>query len=211
MSDEIKGYIIIEHGLYDYFEVKQREFMKAIANHVCIALENNNLYHKVKENSIRDPLLGVYNRKHFFDTINEKITRKSNRNFAIVMIDIDDFKMVNDSYGHQFGDFVLTNTARIIQENVDKTDIVARYGGEEIIIYIKRTKDSKRVYDKVNNIRVEIEKNDFCCGCEKVSITASFGVSYYPEDSNELCELVSIADNRLYTAKDSGKNKVIDI
>ncbi|WMJ80583.1 sensor domain-containing diguanylate cyclase [Clostridium sp. MB40-C1] len=210
LREKFIGYIIVEHELNNFFGYDHIKFIYTIANQIAIALENNALYNQIRENSIRDPLLGIYNRKYFFDNIESKIKRNLNRNFAIVMMDIDNFKDANDSYGHQFGDIVLKGTTQIIEDNIDKNDIIARYGGEEIVIYIKDALDSKDVYSKINNIRSKISNNKINYGAVSDKITASFGISYYPKDGNTLQDVISVADARLYIAKKTGKNKVID-
>ncbi|MCY6356806.1 sensor domain-containing diguanylate cyclase [Clostridium sp. ZS2-4] len=210
LREKFIGYIIVEHALNNFFDHEHITFISTIANQIAIALENNALYNQIRENSIRDPLLRIYNRKYFFDILENKLKENANREFAIVMIDLDNFKKTNDRYGHQFGDEVLMQTTEIIQNNVGKHDIVSRYGGEEIVIYIKTGKDLEAVYKKVDNIRLNISENVITYGNIKVVITASFGISYYPKDGENLQDVISIADARLYAAKKIGKNKVVN-
>ena len=125
------------------------------------------------------------------------------------MIDIDDFKKVNDTFGHQFGDKVLINTANIIQGWLEKNDIIARYGGEEIILYLTGFEECISVYNKVEIIRRAIETSVVNLQDMSNSVTASFGVSYYPYDSDDINVLIKMADDLLYEAKKAGKNKVV--
>ncbi|MCY6371112.1 sensor domain-containing diguanylate cyclase [Clostridium ganghwense] len=210
LREKFIGYIIVEHALYNFFGHDLITFISTIANQIAIALENNALYNQIRENAIRDPLLRIYNRKYFFDLLENKIERISERTFAIVMVDLDNFKKANDLYGHQLGDKVLKETTKIIQNNIDKNDIVSRYGGEEIVIYIKYSKDIEEVYRKIDNIRSKISKNIIIYGNMQISITASFGISYYPIDGENLQDVISVADARLYVAKKTGKNKVVN-
>ncbi|ERI92567.1 diguanylate cyclase domain protein [Clostridiales bacterium oral taxon 876 str. F0540] len=205
------GYIIVEHGIQDFFSNDHIKFITSIANQIAIALENSMLYKKVKESSIKDSLLKIYNRGYFFELVEDKIKKSPHKNFAIVMVDADDFKKANDVYGHQFGDEALCQIAKIISENIDKSDIVARYGGEEIIIYIDDVHDRDMVFDKVENIRKKISDNIICNNNNEIGVTASFGISYYDEERRDLKEVLKLADLMMYSAKNSGKNVVISV
>lgn len=209
LREKLIGYIVVEHTLLNFFSSDHINFILAIANQIGIALENNFLYKQIKENSIRDPLLGIYNRKYFLDVIERKIISNPKRKFAIVMLDIDDFKECNDAYGHIFGDQVLIETTKVIEENIDKNDLVARYGGEEIIIYIKNVEEIGSVYKKIDNIRDKISQNIIKYREISGKVTASFGVSYYPKCGQVLEEVINSADEMLYKAKARGKNDVV--
>lgn len=209
IRNKFNGYIVVEHTLYNFFNYEHIKFISAIANQVGIALENNFLYNKVKENSIKDPLLDIYNRRYFLDVIDEKIKKKPKSEFGIVMVDIDNFKKVNDVYGHQLGDEVLIQTVGVIKANIDEEDMVGRYGGEEILIYIHDVKNKKAVFKKVDNIRMRIENNTVNYNNLKTKVTASFGISYYPFSGFTIEELIKVADVMMYSAKKSGKNKVV--
>jgi diguanylate cyclase (GGDEF)-like protein len=208
IRDRLIGYIIEEHNLYEFFNHDHIKFITSIANQIAIAIENNFLYTKVKESSIRDPLLGLYNRKYFYDFVESEIYNNSLRTFAIVMVDIDDFKKINDNYGHQFGDKVLVNTTNIINNNLDKFDLVARYGGEEIVIYIGDVPERSAVYDKVDRIRKLLAESRVKYRDIEVTATASFGISFYPFDGMNIEEVIKKADIMLYKAKWNGKNRV---
>lgn len=209
LGDKFKGYIVVEHTLCNFFSQDHITFISSIANQIGIALENNFLYSKIRENSIRDPLMGIYNRRHFFNCIEGKVESDPNEGFAIVMVDIDNFKKVNDTYGHQFGDKVLVEIAGILQKNIEDEDYVARYGGEEIVIYINRANDYSEVFQRIETIRRKISSNVIEYGDIKKSVTASFGISYYPQDGETLQKVIGVADAMLYYAKNSGRNKVV--
>ncbi|WP_077832332.1 sensor domain-containing diguanylate cyclase [Clostridium felsineum] len=209
LRDNFRGYIIVEHTLYDFFSHGHIKFISSIANQIAIAIENSFLYNKVKESSIKDPLLGIYNRKHFFDMIEEKVAKDSRKSFAIVMIDIDHFKNFNDSYGHQFGDEVLIQTAKVLENNISNNDEVARYGGEEIVIYLDNAENTEEVFKLVDEIRFKLSNNLVKHGGIEKSVTASFGISYYPQNGESVEKVMSVADAMLYEAKDTGRNKVV--
>lgn len=208
VREKLLGYIIEEHKVVDFFDYDQMKFISSIANQIAIALENNFLYNKIKESSIRDPLLGLYNRKYFYEHVQNELIRRPELPFAIVMVDIDDFKKINDNYGHQYGDEVLISISKLISKSLDDKDIVARYGGEELVIYIYGAYDKYEVYQKIENIRSYIEDKVIKYKNIKKTITASFGVSFYPQDGFDLEDVIKIADVMLYEAKGKGKNRV---
>jgi diguanylate cyclase (GGDEF)-like protein len=210
LRDKFIGYIIVEHSHYNFFGYDHIKFISSIANQIGIALENNFLYNKVKESAIRDPLLGIYNRKYLYDVVEAYISSNPKKIVAIIMMDMDHFKKVNDQYGHQFGDEVLIKTVGLIQRNISEEDIVARYGGEEIAICIKSMDSTQDVFKKIDNIRDKISKNLVCYNNVQKTNTASFGISYYPIDGQTIQTIMNAADARLYIAKNSGRNKVVD-
>lgn len=202
------GYIILQHTLCDFFDFDQIKFVSSIANQISIAIENNFLYKKIRETSIKDPLLGIYNRRYFFGLMDDTIQSNPNKKFAIVMMDFDNFKKVNDLYGHQFGDEVLIKTSQLVSSLLDDSDVIARYGGEEIIIYIDNSNYYEEVYKKIDNIRKNICENYITFGDVTKSITASFGLGFYPDDGISLQSVISMADKMLYESKKLGKNRV---
>jgi diguanylate cyclase (GGDEF)-like protein len=211
LRDSFTGYIIVEHTIWNFFNYDHIKFVASIANQIGLALENNFLYNKVKESAIRDPLLGIYNRKFFFDFVKADMNRNPQNRFAIVMMDMDNFKKANDIYGHQFGDEVLLQTVSLIKENMALGDIAARYGGEEVVIYIKNVESHECVFNKIDSIRERISTNYIEYGNIKKNATASFGISYYPEDGATLEKVLNTADSLLYEAKNNGKNRVMQL
>ncbi len=152
-----------------------------------------------------DGLTGLYNRHQFDISLNHEFNRSQRYKtpFSLAMIDIDHFKNINDTLGHQFGDFVLKEISQIIQQAFRKTDIVYRYGGEEIAILMPET-DSEHAFLPLERLRQKISSHDF--GGENV--TVSIGVAGY-KNNNSASEILKSADNMLYKAKNSGRNKVV--
>lgn len=208
MREKSFGFILVEHQLYNFLDKEHKRFLKSIASQIAISMENAILYKELQDNAKKDPLLGIYNRRYFFEVVEKKARINPNDCYATVMMDLDDFKKINDYYGHQFGDKVLIETNETIRKYLDDEDILARYGGEEIILYIDGFKDREEVYNKVEAIRKGIEENIISNGEVSKTITASFGVGYYPEDGNTVSEVINEADKLLYQSKKSGKNKV---
>ncbi|OOM77260.1 putative diguanylate cyclase YcdT [Clostridium puniceum] len=208
LRDKFIGYIVVEHNLYKFLNIEMKIFLRSIANQIAIAIENFLLYKELEKINQTDSLLGIYNRKYFFELL-DKNTGKEEKKFAIVMIDIDDFKKVNDTYGHQFGDKILINTANIVASCIDSKDIFARYGGEEFILYISDFTTEDSVYNKIEIIRRTLERSKVSFNKENKSVTASFGISFFPLNGTDINELINKADDLLYKSKKSGKNRVL--
>ena len=171
-----------------------------------------------RELSIRDPLTNAYNRR-FLDEILIKEFKKAERHqskLSIIMLDIDNFKKFNDTYGHRAGDMALLHLSKIIQENIRASDIFARYGGEEFVIVLPDTAKNNAI-EIAERLRETLSNRIFYADLHdspdstayRYVITASFGVATFDDDAKTLEELMKIADMRLYKAKELGKNKVV--
>ena len=203
------GFILVEHKNNDFLGEEHYTFLRAIANQIAIGLENSMLYRKINETAKRDPLLGIYNRRYFFQHVHDKLKGGSSKEYAIVMMDLDNFKKCNDVYGHQYGDKVLIETVRVIKDKLTEKDILARYGGEEIIIYIDDFDSKEDVLKRVEEIRQSIEDN--IIEDEQVSrnITSSIGLAFSNTDISSINNVINEADSLLYEAKSNGKNRVL--
>jgi diguanylate cyclase (GGDEF)-like protein/PAS domain S-box-containing protein len=158
--------------------------------------------------AITDPLTGLFNRRHFFAEA-EKVFARSNfapYELAVLMIDVDHFKMVNDTYGHQQGDLVLREIAQRIQESLRPTDILGRYGGEEFVALLPRT-SSRELGPIADRILKSIQETSFDGNGTRISVTISLGLARLTEKVATLDELLSRADQALYTAKQLGRNR----
>ena len=173
-----------------------------------------------KKNSILDNLAnidgltGVYNHRYFQNILDQELNRaeRHSTSISIILIDIDHFKKVNDTYGHQVGDFILTEFSRTIKENIREYDMLARYGGEEFVVILPETKieDALVVGEKLRSI---IELTPFKDNRETYHVTASFGlVCSKPaaEDSFDKNTFINQADQALYEAKEKGRNRVVE-
>lgn len=208
IRDNYIGYIIVEHTLKHYLTTEHKMFLSSISNQIAIALENSKLYKELKDAVKKDPLLGIYNRKYFFEKA-EDIIKEDKSNYAIVMIDLDNFKTFNDTYGHQFGDEVLIQTSNVIKNQIRDLDMFARYGGEELIIFLNNVKNHNDIYKKVNNIRKAIEESVVAMGDVEAKVTASVGLAFRKFEDDSITDVISKADELLYKAKKTGKNKVV--
>jgi diguanylate cyclase (GGDEF)-like protein len=167
---------------------------------------------RIKELSETDHLTGLYNRQTFDGYFELKFTEaiKQTENLSLIMLDIDNFKKINDSYGHQVGDECLQAVAKYLQKaNLRKNDFVARYGGEELVIVLTNTniKGAEDISQRICNGLSQIK-----CGAQQHSIimTASFGVAELVyNQANSMTQLLKLADDALYQAKARGKNQVV--
>lgn len=163
---------------------------------------------KLEELSVTDQLTNIYNRRKIDETLSFEIERASRGkdSFAVIMIDIDKFKNINDSYGHLTGDNVLKQIATILCDNIRKIDVLGRWGGEEFLI-VDTESDENKIIEFAEKIRKAIELHNF----ENVGkVTCSFGVTRYVKDDTA-SSLVIRADKALYLAKESGRNCVKEI
>ncbi len=175
--------------------------LEIFANEVFIALENSTEFEKIQEKAIRDGQTGLYNHTEFYNKLEGVIKR--DEKFCLVMIDIDDFKLVNDTYGHQMGDEVIKYISDTIKRSIRHGDIAARYGGEEFAIILKGI--GKRTAKTIaERLRVSVGG-----GKSPVKVTISVGIACYPSDASTSTEIVMKADKALYTAKIRGKNMVV--
>lgn len=174
------------------------------------------LYKKVKDLSMLDTLTGLNNRRLLF-TQSPQIFMLANRQnipISIAMFDIDDFKKINDTYGHPFGDLILVQIAKLIRKNYRKSDLVIRYGGEEFLVVLFNS-DTENSFKITERLRVAIENQVFTKDKVSVHVTVSVGIctSYIEkkDESQVLEQLIEQADSAMYKSKSSGKNTITTI
>ncbi|MFT5661396.1 MAG: diguanylate cyclase (GGDEF)-like protein [Sulfurimonas sp.] len=186
---------------------------KLIDTHVKIARQTKELKEtqaKLKEQANRDPLTNMYNRRYFADFAEKiiSITKRTNEPLSLLMIDIDDFKRINDTYGHNIGDNVIIFLAETITLFTRESDIAARFGGEEFAIILPNTSTENAV-KLAEKLRLRIEKMNFQENDTNIKFTISIGVDAFNHQSDtNISESLNRADKALYQSKTSGKNKV---
>ena len=169
---------------------------------------------KIKELALTDELTSLYNRRYFFDRLSEEMkrSRRFGHGISCILLDIDHFKKVNDTYGHQAGDIVLQNVSTAVRDSCREIDIVARYGGEEIVVLLPGT-DLKGSYTVAEKIRETVEdmKNRVDDDIT-VPVTVSLGVASFTSDDlrklTDMKQIIQYADSALYRAKEKGRNVV---
>lgn len=184
--------------------------LKVYTHGLSLAMHNAITHDKLEQLAILDPLTKVYNRRFGMDRLKEEYSRsiRTSAPLGVLMLDIDYFKKVNDTYGHIVGDQVLVNISKIINNNIRKGDILIRYGGEEFLVLLPGAsmKGLKQVAEKIRRF---VEENTVRYNNQEIKVTISIGGASYPEfDTEDSSELVKQADGNLYISKDTGRNKV---
>ena len=205
-NDEEINALFLKQGANDYIKKPfSKEEFSCRVNNSIEALENIQL---ITNHANRDFLTGLYNRRYFFESMNEYIedTKDSGEKFAVAMVDIDFFKKINDTYGHDIGDKVIIHLSEILRTNTNHRDLVARFGGEEFCIVLKNINRFSAI-DILERLRAEVESTVvYSDKKEPINFTISIGMAIY-EDG--LDETINQADMMLYKAKQNGRNQII--
>ncbi len=164
---------------------------------------------KIYRMATTDALTGLFSRQYFRQQLIDTFYRSERyqRPFSLIMADLDDFKAVNDTYGHPIGDIVLEGAGRIIADIIRHEDCAARYGGEEFMILLPETPPSKARFP-AERLRAGLEGFTFQAEDKRFSVTISVGIAGFPENASTMDELIEKVDQALYEAKRSGKNAV---
>ena len=211
--NKIIGTLSVYWDMEKIISESEKELLYLLSSKIGIVLENDKLYKQVKNNSITDGLTGLYNHKQFYERLRFEIDQviEGDSKLFLLMVDIDRFKSFNDQFGHIVGDKVLVEMAKTIRNSIRETDIAARYGGEEfaIILCSASQETAAVVADRIRfNVKKISESIEETKG-KDIEITVSIGIACYPNCSNDLTNLVDIADYRMYKGKEMGGDKVI--
>lgn len=176
--------------------------------HIASSLNNASLNSQLNEMVIRDGLLGIYNRRYLEQRLQEtfKVSQRYQRPLSVLMIDIDHFKAVNDTYGHPVGDEILKRVSQTITDRLRTTDILGRYGGEEFLVLLPET-DLSGASQLAQSLVARVSQIPTEQLAPNLQLTISIGVGSYPEQSQNPEALVSLADQHLYEAKHQGRNR----
>lgn len=206
-EDEEVNALFLKQGANDYIKKPfSKEEFSCRVNNSIEALENIQI---VTNHANRDYLTGLYNRRYFYQNMQEYLAtiQESGEKFAIAMVDIDDFKHINDTYGHDAGDKVIVSLSEILRSSTNHRDIVSRFGGEEFCLVLKNI-NRYSAFDILERIRQEVENTTVDLGdMQHTSITISIGAVLHHD--NDFDESLNEADMMLYKAKNEGKNRVI--
>ncbi|MCF6334392.1 MAG: diguanylate cyclase [Spirochaetales bacterium] len=206
--EKVIGMMTFDKNEKDFFTEEHKRIGLAFASHVANALENARLYEELKEMAMTDPLTGAKNRRAFFEFAeqHEKLFKRYKSDFAVIMLDIDFFKRINDKLGHQEGDIVLQNLVKYIYQELRDTDILGRYGGEEFVILLPRSSEAD-AYEIAERIRKKVKKQSRLNN-SKASITISLGCANMGSSNiKNIDSLISMADKALYYAKEHGRDQ----
>ncbi len=210
VGDKTLGILRVDSVVAHHFSTDDLRFLRTIADLTAIAIENAQLYEHLENLAIRDGLTGLFLRRHMLDRLAEEVNRELRRGqeLSFVMIDLDRFKQYNDTFGHMAGDIVLKTVAKILEEHFNQPgNVVCRYGGEEFCVLLPGCSKDQAV-KLANELRKKVETHEIILRRQKTHVTTSIGVASFPKDTRLKEELIFKADEALYKAKETGRNKV---
>ncbi len=193
------------------FDADEKQYGNLLARIAGIILENAQLHETLRQEAIRDPLTNLFNRRFMEESLARELQRaeRSRHPLAVVMLDIDHFKRVNDTYGHDAGDTVLRELATLFKAHIRGSDIACRYGGEEFILILPET-TLDNTLKRMEELRFEIKHHAISHEGTLIGhITVSFGVTIFPEHGENGKNLLKAADEALYRAKHAGRDRIM--
>lgn len=231
VSDRVIGMLAFDKNIPNFYTEEQSHFALAFAAQAAIAIENARLYSdaqkeltekieaeekllllqkELEEQAIRDPLTGLYNRRFLDETLSRELSRAERDKYlvSVVMLDLDHFKMFNDTYGHDVGDMMLKQLGKLLAAQVRAGDIACRFGGEEFVVVMPKASLSV-AKQRANDWRMKFESQILIHDGEVLNATLSAGVAVYPLHGTTGDEIIRKADQAMYAAKAAGRNLVI--
>ncbi len=201
------GLLVLDSSEIGAFNVQDKQALESVADICATAIQNAHYVERMKQLAYLDGLTGIFNRRFFELRMAEELerARRFGAGMAVIMVDIDHFKRLNDEFGHLIGDEVLRQVSSIFHQQLRKIDVVCRYGGEEFAILLSQTNPVHAV-TVADKLRVIVEERQFPGVPRPVTISA--GAASYPDDGTTRDELVKAADAGLYAAKQAGRNRV---
>jgi len=202
MMHRLERNISITTALSDYLQT-QTEFLHH--PRLIEAMQYENVVHE----TIHDNLTGLFNRPYFDEAYSQHVSLANRylHDLTVIFLDIDNFKDINDTYGHLAGDEALKQIASVIDQEKRESDIAARYGGEEFVLLLTYT-DNVSAFVFAERLRKKIETLDFCYQNQIIKLTVSGGIASFPLHSEDPQQLLQMADNAVYLAKGAGKNRI---
>jgi two-component system, cell cycle response regulator len=191
------------------FAGSARHLLEVLASHLAVSLSNARMVRRLEEQATTDPMTGLFNKRAMYDAAAAKIrsAKRFGKRLSVLVADIDLFKAVNDTHGHDVGDVVIKGLGAIHARNKRDTDAVARFGGEEFVTICEET-DAEGALLLAERIRAEFGKTTFHAGSETIACTCSIGIATFPEAGDTWEELFKAADEALYASKRSGRDRV---
>ena len=210
IEGEIIGCISLNSDQPNAFDAQDLQFLSVIGYQMAASLKHFQRFSSIKNIAIYDTLTNLYNRRYFDERLEVEAQKSffSDTSLSLVMVDIDHFKRVNDTFGHTEGDKVLCEIASLLKASVRKKDTVARYGGEEFILILPEAglEESSMISERIRRL---VESTPFEVGQARINLTVSLGISNFPSHhARTKEELVKMADSALYDAKRGGRNRV---
>lgn len=208
VGTEVLGCLALASRIETAFDFNLASLLSLIGNNLSVIADKIKLFQETQRLAITDGLTGLYNARHFYEELDKEIARSERYStlFSLALFDIDDFKAINDTFGHQAGDEVIRDVAAMILNVSRKTDVVARYGGEEFITILPNTA-KEEAFNHACRIKEAVELKRYL-GSHSIELTLSGGVASYPEDAHDAKSLLYAADMAMYSVKASGKRDI---
>jgi diguanylate cyclase (GGDEF)-like protein len=209
IGNQIKGVLSTQSYSANKFTEENKETLEMLASHSAIALENARLFNEIQELAMTDSLTKIFNRRKFYELADNEFSRSQRYNhpLSVIMMDIDKFKLVNDTYGHAAGDQVLIRIAETCTGSMRTIDILARYGGEEFVVMLPET-TAQEADLTAERIRLLVARTPIKIGESTIHVTLSFGVVELDQTCKNIEELMDRSDQAMYASKNSGRNRV---
>jgi len=182
-----------------------------VGEHLALSMANLKLRETLRLQSIRDPLTGLFNRRYMEESLDRELSRadRSGKPLAVLMLDLDHFKKFNDSFGHDAGDTLLTSVGNYLRANTRSSDIVCRYGGEEMVVILPDASEENAV-KRAEALRTGIRTLEVHSRGEAIGqVTTSIGLAVYPTHASTGPDILKAADIALYEAKHTGRDRVV--
>ena len=207
INHEISGCIALERFEEKQYSAISQYYLEMISQKLNILLRWQSEYHEMYLNTTHDHLTGLLNYRAFLNRLDVEINRaiRTEQSLVTMIVDVDKFKRINDTFGHQTGNIALKKIADLISSSVRNIDIVARYGGEEFIIVISNS-DKNKAEQIAERIVSNVANNMFIFDDQRIKITVSVGMSEFPNDSDQVQKLIDVTDKAMYNAKQHGGN-----
>lgn len=211
IENEIIGVLNLNDNDKGFLSVGDLDFILNVTEFISLSISNALLFEKVEKLSITDPLTGLHNRQLMLNVLQREFARCTRypAPLSVILLDVDHFKKVNDTYGHQKGDEVLVKLAGILQHVCRTQDVAARYGGEEFVLILPQT-PLKGAFNIAERIRNSMSATSFYHDDKAWHVTVSCGVAEFDHETMKSeDQLISVADKALYVAKGTGRNKTV--
>lgn len=207
---EIFGLLLTDNKTEALPNEKTHSLISIVTEIVALAIANIRLKELLYSQAIRDPLTGLLNRRFLDEYVIKQIgqAKRNKTTVSFIMIDVDNFKQINDRFGHESGDYVLSLLGKLLNSLIREEDLVCRYGGEEFLLVLPNCEldNAQRVAEtvrqKISEMPITLRGND-------LNITVSLGIARFPQNGSSIKRLIAASDQALYAAKKQGKNRTI--
>ncbi len=208
-KDKASGVLTLASANARKFSGREVKLLESVADQMAVVIQNAKLYEKTITLSRTDNLTGLFNSRYFEEILHRQISlsRRKDHSFALMMLDLDNLKTINDVYGHDSGDLMLRSFSQLLRDNLRESDFFARYGGDEFVILLPDS-DEKMAKNVANKIRRKVESTKVFGFDPKALMTVSIGIAMFPQAASTMISLIKAADIAMYRAKQGGKNAV---